>query len=61
LELRADGSYGESAPGPTDRPEDTGGGTWELAGDELKLRSGDGATRTLRVVSASPDRLVVKK
>jgi len=61
LDLRADGSYGESAPGPTDRPEEAGGGTWELDGDELKLRSGEGPTRTLHVVSAAPDRLVVKK
>ena len=60
LDLRPDGSYGESAPGPTDRPEEADG-TWELDGDVLKLRTPDGGTRTLNVVSAKPDRLVVRK
>jgi hypothetical protein len=61
LDLRADGSYGESGPGPTDRPEETGGGTWELDGDVLKLQTAGGGTRTLKVVSAEPDRLVVRQ
>ncbi len=60
LDLRPDGSYGERAPGPTDRPEEAGG-TWQLVGDELELRGSDGATETLEVVSAAPDRLVVRK
>jgi hypothetical protein len=61
LDLRSDGSYGESGPGPTDRPEETGAGTWELDGDVLKLRTADGGTRTLKIVSAQPDRLVVRR
>jgi hypothetical protein len=61
LDLHSDGSYGESAPGPTDRPEETGGGTWELDGDVLRLHTAAGGTQTLKVVSAEPDRLVVKR
>ena len=60
LDLHPDGSYGETAPGPTDRPEESDG-TWELKGDVLELRGPDGSTRTLEVVSAEPDRLVVRK
>ena len=61
LDLRSDGSYGESGPGPADKPEETGGGTWDLDGDVLRLRTAAGGTQTLKVVSAEPDRLVVKK
>ena len=60
FELRADGTYGESAPGPTDRPEESGG-TWRLAGNDLELRASDGTTQTLGVVSAEPDRLVLRR
>lgn len=60
LDLRPDGSYGESAPGPTDRPEESGEGTWRLAGDTLELRDLHGSTRALKVAFASPDRLVLK-
>ena len=38
FELRADGSFGESAPGPTDRPEKTEGGRWKLEGNSLAMR-----------------------
>jgi hypothetical protein len=58
LDLRSDGSYGASAPGPTDRPEETGG-TWKLAGDRLELRAADDSTEAYQVVSATPDRLVL--
>jgi hypothetical protein len=61
FELRADGSYAESAPGPTDRPEESEGGTWSLEGDVLELRAPDGSLRTLKVETAEPDRLVVRK
>jgi hypothetical protein len=61
LDLHPDGSYGESVPGPTDRPEETEGGTWELDGDTLELRAPDGSMHVLKIASATPDRLVVKK
>jgi hypothetical protein len=60
LDLRPDGSYGGSVPGPDDRPEEAEG-TWELRGDELELRGADGSTETLHVVSAAPDRLVLRR
>jgi hypothetical protein len=60
LDLHSDGSYGESAPGPTDRPAETEG-TWTLGGDELKLQAADGSTRVLKIASAGPDRLVVRR
>lgn len=59
LDLRADGSYGGSVPGPADRPEEAAG-TWRLDGDELELRAADGSTERLHVVSAEPDRLVLR-
>ena len=60
LDLRADGSYGESAPGPTDRPAETEG-TWTLEGNELKLHAAGGSTRVLKIASADADRLVVRR
>ncbi len=60
LDLRGDGSYAQSAPGPTDRPEESEG-TWELAEGELKLKAPDGSTRVLQIASADPDRLVVRR
>src|SRR5438067_12757887 len=61
FELHPDGSYSESAPGPTDVPEAGGGGRWELDADGLKLRMADGSSRVLAIASASPDRLVVRR
>jgi lipocalin-like protein len=58
FELRGDGSYAGTVPGPTDKPE-PGAGTWKLSGDELEL-SGDGSTESFHVVSAEPDRLVLR-
>ena len=52
FELRADGSFAESAPGPTDRPEETEGGRWKLEGDrDMHLVIADPAqpTRTMIV------------
>ena len=60
LDLRADGTYLESSPGPTDRPEQTAG-MWELEGDRLTLRAPNGSTRVLRIASAEPNRLVVRR
>jgi hypothetical protein len=60
LDLRADGSYRESAPGPTDRPEESGG-TWKLDGDKLELRASGGQAEALEVVSATPDRLILRR
>jgi hypothetical protein len=60
LDLRPDGTYLESSPGPTDRPEQTSG-TWTLEGDGLTLRSATGSTRVLRIASAQPERLVLRR
>ena len=60
LDLRPDGTYLESAPGPTDRPEQVSG-TWTLEGDGLALRSSSGSTRRVRIASAEPDRLVLRR
>ncbi|TMK24696.1 MAG: hypothetical protein E6G64_17025 [Actinobacteria bacterium] len=60
LDLRADGSYTESAPGPTDRPE-SAEGTWKLDGDELELNAADGSKRVLEIAAAEGDRLVVRR
>ena len=60
LDLRADGSYVDSTPGPTDRPE-SAEGTWELDGDDLKLNGADGSKRVLKIATAAGDRLVVRK
>ena len=62
FELLPDGTFLESAPGPTDAPEKRGG-TWELAGKKLVLDSDQApeGRRELEIVSAEEDRLVVKK
>ena len=57
LELRADGSSVVHSPGPVDVPEMTAG-TWELEGETLRLAAG-GAERSMRIVAAEPERLVV--
>jgi hypothetical protein len=59
IELRADGSYVESFPGPTDVPQEAGG-SWSLEGDRLALRpKGDQPAETWRVVVAEEDRLLL--
>ena len=60
LELRPDGGYDGNVPGPTDRPEETGG-TWKLADHTIELHGPGGSTETLQVVSAEPDRLVLRR
>jgi hypothetical protein len=57
LELKADGSTVVHSPGPVDVPEEAAG-TWELEGETLRLATG-GAERSMRVVAAGPERLVV--
>ncbi len=57
LELKADGSTVVHSPGPVDVPEEAAG-AWELEGETLRLDTG-GAERSLRVVAAEPERLVV--
>ena len=62
FELLPDGTFLESAPGPTDAPEKRAG-TWELAGAKLVLDSDQApeGKRELEIISAEDDRLVVKK
>ena len=60
LDLRADGSYSESSPGPTDRPEQATG-TWALEQDRLTLRPQQGRRRLLQITAAEPDRLALRR
>lgn len=61
FELRGDGTYVESAPGPVDVPEESGG-DWALEGDRLVLGAkGDHAGRAWEVASVEDDRLIVKR
>ena len=63
FELRAGGLLVEGRPGPTDRPE-AAEGTWTLSPDGTLAfyRTGNAAPhRTLEIVSATRDRLVVRK
>jgi hypothetical protein len=60
FELKQDGTLLHIAPGPADRPQESAG-RWRLDGNLLVLEAkavGE-APRTLHVVSASEDRLVV--
>jgi hypothetical protein len=57
LELHPDGSYGGTAPGPTDKPEASGSGNWALEdGNKLVLPD-----RVLEITAAEGDVLRVKK
>ena len=57
LELHPDGSYSGVAPGPTDKPEASGGGEWALEdGNKLVLPD-----RTLEVTEAEEGVLRVKR
>jgi hypothetical protein len=56
LELRPDGSYAGTAPGPADKPEAAGEGVWRVEGDTLVL--GD---RSLRIASAEEGVLRVRR
>jgi hypothetical protein len=58
FELLPDGGLVERGPGPTDAPVEARG-TWELRGGDLVLR-GEAGLRSLRILAAEPDRLVVR-
>ena len=60
FELKPDGTFLESRPGPTDVPEEHAG-KWHRKKDEtLVLEGGPEGERVFEIVSAEPDRLVVK-
>jgi len=61
IDLRRDGTVGHARPGPTDRRQ-LSSGRWEIDGHTLKLYPASGKTPTevLRIVSACPDRLVLR-
>ena len=61
IDLRRDGTVGHARPGPTDRRQ-LSEGRWEIDGRALKLfpASGSKPTEVLRIVSAAPDRLVLR-
>jgi hypothetical protein len=63
LALRPDGTFSESAPGPTDQPQ-RAEGSWRLeAGERLVLAKGPAGEpdEQLSIASAERDRLVVRK
>ena len=57
LELHPDGSYAGTVPGPTDKPEAAGGGSWTIEdGNKLVLPD-----RVLEITAAEGDVLRVRK
>ncbi len=61
LDLRADGTYTERAPGPVDVPVEHEG-AWTLEGDRLVLEgSGDRPRQAFRVGAVEHDRLTVRR
>jgi len=62
LELLADGSYVETKIGPTDRSARRSG-RWQLKGATLRLLAAaeTGSSRTIEVIEATPERLVIKE
>ena len=61
FELRPDGSYVETSPGPVDRPEDSSG-SWSLEDDTLVLEGdGDRSRHAWQIVGAEGDRLTLRK
>jgi hypothetical protein len=57
FELRPDGSYVETAPGPDDRPAEGPGGSWTLEeGDNLRLED-----RVLQIKAVEDDVLRVRR
>lgn len=61
LELRANGTYVESSPGPVDVPEESEG-RWSLEGDRLVLGAeGDRPGHAWVIAAAEADRLAVRK
>jgi hypothetical protein len=61
FELRPDGTYVESSPGPVDVPEETKG-SWSLEGDRLMLRAEDDRPgHAWEITTAEDDRLGFRK
>ena len=62
FELKSDGSFVETAIGPTDKPQKVEG-NWDFQGDRIAIQKvGERApTRTLEVTAATPTRLVIRK
>jgi len=61
LELRADGTYMESSPGPVDVPEESQG-RWSLEGDRLVLEDESNRPRhAWRIAAVEDDRLAVRE
>lgn len=63
FELHPDGSFSEAGIGAADVPEE-GSGSWELQDDDRIVLSGGapgGVPREMRIASAEPDRLVIKR
>jgi hypothetical protein len=61
LDLRPDGTYVESSPGPVDLPVESSA-EWALEGDRLVLAGpGDRPGDAWEVAAADPDRLVVRR
>jgi hypothetical protein len=61
FELRPDGTYAGSAPGPVDVPEHTEG-AWSLEHGQLVLDAGaNRSTRLLEIAGAEKDRLTIRK
>jgi hypothetical protein len=57
LELRPDGSYGGTVPGPADKPEASGEGEWAVVdGNKLVLPD-----RVLEITAAEPGVLRVRR
>jgi hypothetical protein len=60
IDLRPDGTYVESAPGPVDVPEESTG-RWSLEGDRLVLEAeGDRPGHAWTIAAADADRLALK-
>jgi hypothetical protein len=61
IELRSDGTYVESSPGPVDVPEEHGG-RWSLEGDRLVLEAeGDRPGHAWEIAAADDDCLTLKR
>jgi hypothetical protein len=61
FDLRPDGTYVESSPGPVDVPEESSG-QWSLENDRLVLYAeGDRPGHAWEIAAAEGDRLAVRK
>lgn len=60
LHLKADGSFIEGGPGPTDRPQ-TSKGKWEASGQTLILKKDNQTGCIYDIVSATTEKLVLKE